>query len=142
MHFKDLLFACYIYIFTIQVSNVFLVLPTLRQVPKLPDSQVKHDSAFVKWNRWSYSSDGAGDGPVDYYIIKYKETWPRLIDVQQYTLVRVNDASVCTESICTYGLRKLKPSTQYNISVLPVRPGIGGTGKGKPTVFTTKCYCK
>ena len=136
-------FVCNMYVFTIQVPNVFLGLPTLRQVPELQDAQVQHDSAFVKWNRWSNSSDGAGDGPVDLYIIKYKKTWQREIDsVPQYTFIRVDDTSVCTGSTCNYDLKGLEPNTQYSISVLPVRPGVGGIGKGATSAFTTKRYCE
>ena len=140
----DFLLTLYVYHKNIiQISNVFLGLPTLRHVPDLPAAQVKHDSVVVEWNRWSNAEDGAGDGPVDNYMIKYKNTWQREIDnVPQYAIISVKDTSVCTGLTCNYDLRGLEPYTQYSISVLPVRPGIGGIGTGATTSFRTKCYCK
>ena len=80
-----------------------------------------------------------GDGPVDRYIMKYRESTTDPNAPYPYS-VDVNDPSLTSVRVTG-----LKSDTDYDFAVAAARPGDRGEGPLSPkTSVTTKCggkYC-
>ena len=75
-----------------------------------------------------------GDGPVDRYVIKYRESTTDPNAPYPYS-VEVNDVALTSTTVTG-----LKSDTEYDFAVATARPGERGEGPPSPkTSVTTKC---